>query len=74
MTGYFLALRVRPAGRNVRRDDDGLLPERWLLAEWPPGQDEPTDYWLCDLPADTPYPTWSAWPKPAGGSSTTTAN
>jgi len=54
MTGHFLALRVRPAGRHVHRDDDGLLPERWLLAEWPPGKDEPTDYWLSDLPADTP--------------------
>ncbi len=22
--------------------------------QWPPGQDEPRDYWLSDLPADTP--------------------
>ncbi|MFV2109450.1 transposase [Micromonospora sp. LOL_015] len=22
--------------------------------QWPPGRDEPTDYWLSDLPADTP--------------------
>jgi len=54
MAGHFLALRVRPAGRHVRHDDDGLLPERWLLAEWPPSVAEPTDYWLSDLPADTP--------------------
>jgi SRSO17 transposase len=30
------------------------LPECWLLVQWPPGQDEPTDYWLSDLPTDTP--------------------
>ena len=26
----------------------------WLLAEWPPGKEEPTDFWLSNLPADTP--------------------
>lgn len=35
-------------------DDDGVLPECWLLVQWPPDRDEPTDYWLSDLPADTP--------------------
>ena len=54
LAGHFFALRVRPAGHNVRRDADGLLPERWLLVQWPPGADEPSDYWLSDLPADTP--------------------
>lgn len=27
---------------------------RWLLAEWPVGKDAPTDFWISDLPADTP--------------------
>jgi SRSO17 transposase len=58
LSGHFFALRVRPAGRTVQRGSqrgaDGVLPECWLLVEWPPGQDEPTDYWLSDLPADTP--------------------
>jgi len=27
--------------------------EEWLIAEWPDGHDEPTDYWLSNLPADT---------------------
>jgi SRSO17 transposase len=54
MAGHFLALRVRPAGRHVHRDDDALLPERWLLVQWPPGADEPSDYWLSDLPGHTP--------------------
>ena len=54
LAGHFMALRIRPAGRAITREEDGTLPERWLLAEWPPGKDEPTDYWLSDLPADTP--------------------
>ncbi len=54
MTSHFLAIRVRPANRGIPRADDGSLPECWLLAEWPPHADEPTDYWLADLPADTP--------------------
>jgi SRSO17 transposase len=52
MRSRFLALRVRPANRNIPRSSDGSLPECWLLAEWPPGQPEPTDYWLSTLPAD----------------------
>jgi SRSO17 transposase len=54
MTSCFLAVRVRPANRDIPRADDGSLPECWLLAEWPPEADEPTDYWLSNLPADTP--------------------
>ncbi|WP_406723634.1 IS701 family transposase [Streptomyces sp. GD-15H] len=54
MRSRFLALRVRPANRTIRRFADGSLPECWLLAEWPPGSAEPTDYWLSTLPADTP--------------------
>jgi len=53
MRSRFLALRVRPANRNIPRDTDGSLPECWLLAQWPPGAAEPTDYWLSTLPADT---------------------
>jgi SRSO17 transposase len=54
MTSHFVAIRVRPANRDIPRTDDGSLPECWLLAEWPPGADEPTDYWLSNLPPDTP--------------------
>jgi SRSO17 transposase len=54
MTSRFLALRIRPANRNIPRGADGALPECWLIAEWPPGHAEPTDYWLSNLPADTP--------------------
>jgi SRSO17 transposase len=58
LSGHFFALRIRPAGRTVReglpQQDDGVLPDCWLLVQWPPGHEEPSDYWLSDLPADTP--------------------
>ncbi len=54
MTSHFIAIPVRPANRNIPRGDDGSLPECWLLAEWPPHADEPTDYWLSTLPDHTP--------------------
>ena len=54
LAGHFFALRVRPAGHSIPRGENGVLPERWLLIEWPPGASEPSDYWLSDLPADIP--------------------
>jgi SRSO17 transposase len=57
MRSRFLAIRVRPANRDIPRADDGSLPALWLLAEWPPGADEPTDYWLSTLPTSTPLKT-----------------
>jgi SRSO17 transposase len=53
MTSCFVAIRVRPASRRIPRAADGSLPECWLLAEWPPEADEPTDYWLSNLAGDT---------------------
>ncbi len=54
MTSHFIAIRVRPANRDIPRGPDGSLPECWLLAEWPPEAGEPTDYWLSNLPPGTP--------------------
>jgi SRSO17 transposase len=54
MTSCFLAIQVRPASRHIARQADRSLPACWLLAEWPPEADEPTDYWLSTLPGDTP--------------------
>lgn len=55
MSSRFLAVRVRPANVKLRRaDPDGELPVCWLLAEWPAGKEAPTDFWLSNLPADTP--------------------
>ena len=52
LASQFIALRVRPAN-DTQRDQDGVLPERWLLAEWPDGKDEPVKYWLSNLPPET---------------------
>jgi SRSO17 transposase len=57
MRSRFMAVRVRPANRDIPRADDGALPTCWLLAEWPPGEDEPTDYWLSTLPVTTSLKT-----------------
>jgi SRSO17 transposase len=54
MTSWFLAIQIRPASRRIPRAADGSLPACWLLAEWPPGADEPTGYWLSNLAGDTP--------------------
>ena len=49
----FLALRVRPANVRLRRQSEGELPVRWLLVEWPQEAEQPTKYWLSNLPAET---------------------
>jgi SRSO17 transposase len=57
MHSRFLALRVRPANKDLRRDADAAdaeLAVRWLVCEWPPNTEEPTKYWLSNLPAETP--------------------
>ncbi|HEX8159814.1 MAG TPA: IS701 family transposase [Solirubrobacteraceae bacterium] len=52
LSSHFIALRVRPAN-DAQRQDDGVLPERWLLAEWPPAKAESIKYWLSNLPDDS---------------------
>ncbi len=55
MRSHFVFLRLRPASLVHRRAADfGDLPVRWLIAEWPPAETEPTRYWLSNLPANTP--------------------
>jgi SRSO17 transposase len=54
MTSQFLAIKIRPANRDIPRNPDGTLPTRWLLAEWPDGARAPTDYWLSNMDDDTP--------------------
>ena len=51
LTGRFAALRVRCAGGNVGKAR--LLPEQWLLIEWPANQAEPEKYYLSTLPETT---------------------
>jgi SRSO17 transposase len=55
MSSQFVFLRVRPAGHRVARDAEGLLPERWLIAQWPNNEAEPVKYWLSSLPEATSH-------------------
>jgi SRSO17 transposase len=57
MRSHFLAIRVRPANRNIPRAAEGSLPAEWLIAEWPPDKPEPVKYWLSTLPTRTPLTT-----------------
>jgi SRSO17 transposase len=51
MTSRFCFLRVR-AGNDW--ENAKVAPrEEWLIAEWPDGREQPTDYWISNLPADT---------------------
>jgi SRSO17 transposase len=51
LSSRFAALRVRPAHRDTLRSEP--WPEEWLLVEWPEGAEEPTKYWLSNLPPRT---------------------
>lgn len=49
LSGRFARLRVTAAHDNRIRD-----PE-WLVIEWPPGESEPTHYWLSTLSDDIAF-------------------
>ena len=49
----FACLRVFAASEIHRRYR--MPRSEWLVIEWPPEADEPTDYWLSNLPAGTPH-------------------
>ena len=61
ITSRFIFARVHAAhgwrhdaGRQGWREGAEVPPrEEWLIAEWPEDHDEPTDYWISNLPADT---------------------
>jgi SRSO17 transposase len=60
----FLAIRVRPAGVAALKHHKGAeLPECWLLAEWPTGEPAPVQFWLSNLPPDTPIKDLVRWAK-----------
>ncbi len=52
VTSRFCFLRVRAANRAKKRTP-WPPREEWLIAEWPEGHDQPSDYWISNLPADT---------------------
>ena len=74
MTSSFAAIRVRPASRHLPRAADGSLPDCWLLAEWPPKPKSPPATGCRTCPLTPRSPSSPAWPRSAGGSSTTTAS
>jgi SRSO17 transposase len=53
MTSRFCFVRVR-AAHDWQKPAPFPPREEWLICEWPEGRDGPTDYWLSNLPADTP--------------------
>lgn len=73
MTSRFAVLEVRPSGKEATRTAqetaggrsrwDGVLPLRTLLVEQPVEADEPTGYWMTDLPATTPVTDLARWAK-----------
>jgi SRSO17 transposase len=61
-TFIFTRVHVARAGGEDHRDPtdpesetDAELPprEEWLIAEWPAGEENPSGYWLSNLPPDT---------------------
>jgi len=54
MTSRFVFVRVRAAHR-WHKGYAQEPREEWLIAEWPEGREQPTDYWLSNLPADTDH-------------------
>lgn len=66
LTSRFPVVSLRPVGKQATAAAqaaggghyrwDGGLPMRTVLVEWPPTAWAPTDYWISDLPADTPLP------------------
>jgi SRSO17 transposase len=52
LSSQFIFVRVR-AAHDVP-GQSGPPREEWLIAEWPAGAHEPLDYWISNLPADTP--------------------
>ena len=63
VTSRFIFVRVHAAhgwrddqGRQGWREGAEVPPrEEWLIAEWPKGHEQPTDYWISNLPADTEF-------------------
>jgi SRSO17 transposase len=53
VTSRFCFLRVRALKRWENGAEQEPI-EEWLICEWPKDHEHPTDYWISNLPADTP--------------------
>ncbi|MGW2447870.1 IS701 family transposase [Streptomyces sp. NPDC001675] len=73
MTSHFTVLQVRPSGKEACRTAkeraggrsrwDGVLPLKTLLVERPEEANEPTGYWMTNLPSATPIADLVRWAK-----------
>jgi SRSO17 transposase len=52
VSGRFALVRV--VATHPVRNDHQPPREEWLIIEWPADAEAPSDYWLSNLPADTP--------------------
>ena len=52
ITSRFVFTRVRALAKWTNGASEPPR-EEWLIAEWPDGQEQPTDYWLSNLPGDS---------------------
>ena len=53
LTSRFCLVRVR-AAHKWQKATPFPPREEWLICEWPEGKDQPSDYWIANLPAATP--------------------
>jgi SRSO17 transposase len=51
LVSRFAFVRVIAAHPVIR--DRQAPREEWLIVEWPEGREQPSDYWISNLPADT---------------------
>jgi SRSO17 transposase len=52
VSSRFVFMRVR-AAHDWRTTREWPPREEWLIAEWPEDKEQPTDYWLSNLPQNT---------------------
>jgi SRSO17 transposase len=52
VSSWFVFARVT-AAHDWQKGTAAARRQEWLIAEWPLGAPEPTDYWISNLPADT---------------------
>jgi SRSO17 transposase len=52
----FVRVRAAHSAKEApsAKNDQWPPREEWLIAQWPEGHDHPSEYWISNLPADTP--------------------
>ena len=57
MQGRFARVAIWASHGYTQRQHGGERAREWLLVEWPPDKEAPTDYWLAHLGSATRTPT-----------------